>query len=148
MPDSKFTLKTSVQVGIQMIDRLEALHALGYLHMDIKPENILIENNEFTNLSSCNLKMIDFGLTMTFRDSKGNHVSMSKQADFRGNILFASKNALQYKTQSRRDDCIAIFYLMVYLADKRNQWIERYMDKNDKNYFKVIERIKANKTPL
>jgi serine/threonine protein kinase len=33
----KFSLKTVLMIGLQVIDRLEAFHKIGYLHRDIKP---------------------------------------------------------------------------------------------------------------
>lgn len=81
-----------------MLDRIEALHDIGYLHMDIKTENILIGSNDYKTVLSSTLKMIDFGLTLSYLDSDCNHVKKSRSNDFRGNILFASKYALQYKT--------------------------------------------------
>jgi serine/threonine protein kinase len=41
-----FSLKDVVQIGTQIIDRLEYLHELGYLHLDLKLENLLFGSNE------------------------------------------------------------------------------------------------------
>ena len=40
-----FSVKTVAQVGMQMLDRLEALHDLGYIHLDIKPDNLCIQQH-------------------------------------------------------------------------------------------------------
>ena len=32
-----------LKLGIQMIKNIEGLHTLGYVHRDIKPDNILVE---------------------------------------------------------------------------------------------------------
>ena len=29
-------------IGLQVIDRLEAVHKIGYLHRDVKPDNLAI----------------------------------------------------------------------------------------------------------
>lgn len=56
-------------MGLQVIDALESLHELGYIHSDLKPDNImvgLVENNadvpEDEN-SMFKVYLIDFGLT-------------------------------------------------------------------------------------
>lgn len=50
-----------VKFTAQVIDSLDYMHSLGYAHRDIKPQNILIDNN-------CRIKMADFGLTENFND--------------------------------------------------------------------------------
>ena len=37
----QFSIPCAIQVGIQMTKALRDLHELGYLHKDIKPNNIL-----------------------------------------------------------------------------------------------------------
>lgn len=38
----RLTLKSTLMIGCQMIDRLATLHALGYVHRDIKPDNMAV----------------------------------------------------------------------------------------------------------
>lgn len=52
---------------LQIADALKYLHSLNILHLDIKPSNILIDNNE------C-LVLIDFGISKRY-DSDGNQTS-------------------------------------------------------------------------
>lgn len=37
----KFRLSTVINIGLIMIDILEKLHSIGYLHIDLKPQNIM-----------------------------------------------------------------------------------------------------------
>ena len=50
---------------------------------------------------------------------KGLHLLEDTLEDknFKGNILFASKNQLEFKLTSRRDDIIALCYMMLYLVN-------------------------------
>ena len=36
-----FKLQTVINIGLQMLDILEKLHMMGYIHNDLKPQNIL-----------------------------------------------------------------------------------------------------------
>ena len=40
----RYNFKTVNELGILMLENLEKIHALNILHMDLKPQNILIEN--------------------------------------------------------------------------------------------------------
>ena len=37
----KFSLKQIVALGMQLIDAIEKLHEVGFIHCDLKPDNIL-----------------------------------------------------------------------------------------------------------
>jgi serine/threonine protein kinase len=87
------------QVGMQLILLLEKLHSIGYLHRDIKPQNILV--GEHKKLETRNkIKLIDFGLCIPYtKDANllraplndSEHVLPGYcQAD--GNAFFASLN--------------------------------------------------------
>ena len=63
--------------------------------------------------------LIDFGYVTKYTDKKGLHLLEDTLEDknFKGNILFASKNQLEFKLTSRRDDIIALCYMMLYLVN-------------------------------
>ena len=90
----RFSIKTTLQIGIQMIERLESLHFYGYLHLDLKPDNILLSSGDRSDPKASTLVLIDFGLSKRYLDEKGEHIE-DNPAPFVGNVLFASKNTLQ-----------------------------------------------------
>ena len=85
-----------MSIGINMVDILEKLHDQGFLHCDIKPDNIMI--GDFTqSLEEMNkLYLIDFGLSHSYLKPDGNHYSALKDHNvFKGSLLYASKNAFK-----------------------------------------------------
>ena len=94
---------------------------MGYLHLDIKPENILVNCDDFSHPDSSKLHLIDYGLSVSYLDAHNNHIRKERATVFRGSVLTASKNAFSYN-QSRRDDIISMLYLLMYLLRGRLPW--------------------------
>ena len=46
-------------VALQLIDRIEALHKIGYIHRDIKPDNMAVGMKD----KKKTIYLIDFGLS-------------------------------------------------------------------------------------
>lgn len=61
------TLSERLDLILPIVDAVAALHARGVLHLDIKPDNIMVTTDEDGNLRPV---LIDFGLARHF-DSKG-----------------------------------------------------------------------------
>jgi serine/threonine protein kinase len=53
-----------------MISNLEALHKSGFIHCDIKPENILLGSKNRYKLESSQIVLIDFGLAKSYLDEE------------------------------------------------------------------------------
>ena len=75
LSNTRLTLKSTVQVGLQLIDRLESVHECGYVHLDIKPDNILLASSNYKHISSSEICLIDFGIAQQWRNEDGSHVT-------------------------------------------------------------------------
>lgn len=64
----------------------------GYIHCDIKPNNILLSGCIRNRREFDQLYIIDFGISQAYLDAKGNHVPLHKVGKNVGNKWFASPN--------------------------------------------------------
>lgn len=128
-----------------MIDLLEKLHMKGYIHCDIKPDNIMIGNFKVDPSLKSKLYLIDFGLSKRYLDENGNHVEFRKNVAFQGNLIFSSKNAFGQVTLSRRDDLISLIYFLIFCVDSKLDWIDLTRPISDQ--FNEIARYKILTKP-
>lgn len=63
MKNKRFSLKSSIQIGIQLLERFQVIHEIGYLHLDLKPDNILIKSSDKNSLDCAKIILIDFGVS-------------------------------------------------------------------------------------
>jgi len=100
------------------------MHDGGYLHCDLKPENLLVGDHLETGLLA-KVNLIDFGLCRLFEDLNeslllsssqlGSDISDAEAEPETGNLAFASPNQVIGKSLGRRDDLISMCILLVFL---------------------------------
>ena len=114
----RFSLQNVLQLGQQLISRLEAIHARGYIHKDIKPANCAM------GLSDPKvLYLLDFGLAKKYLDLRTRtHMVYHEGRGLIGTARFASVNAHMGVEQSRRDDLESAFYMLLYMLDGKLPW--------------------------
>jgi serine/threonine protein kinase len=106
----KFTLKTCIMIGVQLLDLISCLHRKGILHRDVKPANILVEYK----LPHVKLHLIDFGLSKKCIKDKI-HIPFKENVPRVGSLRYMSKHTHRSAESSYRDDIVSIGYLIVYL---------------------------------
>jgi casein kinase I homolog HRR25 len=84
-----FTVNTILRVAIQVLTRIESLHAQRFIHRDIKPDNFVLGLGSSVNV----VHLIDFGLSKYYQNSKGEHIPPNKKAGLIGTARYASVNA-------------------------------------------------------
>ena len=107
---SELSNRDIIQIGIQLIEAAESIHSSGYVHTDLKLDNIMInrQNKVF---------IIDYGNAQKFQLPDGTHRPNGSGPDKFVNVHFGSVNALNKNTISRRDDIIQIIYNLMCLAN-------------------------------
>ena len=109
--ERSFSIGTVLNLGLQMLNRLEWLHSKNFVHRDLKPENILIGQGKKSNL--CYL--IDLGLAKRYLCPKtGNHIPFRSDKGIVGTSKYMSLSAHLGNEHSRRDDLEALCIILIY----------------------------------
>ena len=75
-----------------------------------------VETNCFDKVD---ISIVDFGfVTKYMDDTNKKHLPVQNVKVFRGNIMFASPNQLNFRATSRRDDLISLVYLIIYMLNQ------------------------------
>lgn len=83
----RFSLKTVLLIADQAIRRLEYMHKRGHVHVDIKPENMVLGTGKEGHL----LYLIDFGMTRPLVTDR----EEAQVVPLGGTVEFASLNSLR-----------------------------------------------------
>jgi casein kinase I homolog HRR25 len=129
-----FSLKTTLQIGINILDLLRTIHEAGLIHRDIKPDNFLL------SLSDTNKKIniIDFGLCKSYLNNE-KHIEMKQTSSLIGTPTYASINAHNFMELSRRDDLESLGYMLIYFYLGMLEW-----QKIDSTNHELIKTMKTN----
>ena len=78
----------------------------------------MISFKEVESQTSLHVTLIDFGLTTKYMNKDKTHISDTETTDmFCGNIHFASLDQMNFYKTSRKDDLIALYFMLVWLLN-------------------------------
>uniref|UniRef100_A0A0R3PLK6 non-specific serine/threonine protein kinase n=1 Tax=Angiostrongylus costaricensis TaxID=334426 RepID=A0A0R3PLK6_ANGCS len=116
--ERRFSVHTTVRVGIQVVEALKFVHDLGYLHRDVKPSNMCVGIGEHRRI----IYLVDFGMTRQFRLPSGDLRKERAYAAFRGTMRYVSLAVHERKEQGPVDDLWSVYYTLIELAEGSLPW--------------------------
>lgn len=138
----KFSLKTTLMIGDQILKRIEHLHKVKVIHRDLKPSNMIVGSG----INTQTIYLVDFGKSKKFMDSEGNHIQIKNNKLPVGNVRYTSVEADKGHDQSRKDDLEALIYIMVYFLKSTLPWKGLSATTICEKY-KLVRSTKAKTTP-
>lgn len=138
----KFSVKTMLMLGEQMVARVGYLHSRRFLHRDIKPDNFAMGRGK----NQHKVFMIDFGLAKKYMSRDGVHIPYRENKSLTGTARYASIATHRGIEQGRRDDLESIAYVLIYFVRGRLPWQDMKAVNKKEKYEKIMEK-KVN-TPI
>ena len=140
LPNQRFSMKSTLMIMTQCLDRLKEIHDKGIIHRDMKPENLVIGYKG----KEKSIYLIDFGLSkLIVGDKKNlNLVGIKKEKIVIGTVRYISLNAHLGIEQCKKDDLESLAYIMVYFIKGELPWQNIKAKSRKEKYFNIYQMKK------
>jgi serine/threonine protein kinase len=123
--DFKLSIRTAASIGIQVVDILERMHSIGFIHGDIHLENILFvdEGKEYRNGHCFTDRVVlgDYGKSRLYVYPENGQLKPEEFVPIRKgkNLVYLSPYELGGSSYSRREDIYRLIESIARMIDER-----------------------------
>ena len=115
-PHKKLPLRFVCIIGVRILQRLRALQRVGFVHRDMKPQNLLLASTD----EQSDVYLVDFGLAKKFANTTPD--ATRRRKGLTGTPRFASIRCHEGDDPSYHDDVESAFYILAYLFRGHLPW--------------------------
>ncbi|KAI6096387.1 kinase-like domain-containing protein, partial [Pisolithus sp. B1] len=116
-----FSLSTVIALADQLVSHLEYIHSCGYIHGDMKPQNILMGLSDQGSTAF----LVDFGVAKQYHNSAtGDHIPFHNACCLTGTPSFASVNSHVGAELGWHDDLESLCYVLIYFLCGSLPWLD------------------------
>ena len=140
LPNKKFSMKSTLMIMKQSLERLKEIHEKGIIHRDMKPENLCIGYKG----KEKNIYLIDFGLSKIINNDKKNQLllNIKKEKIVIGTVRYISMNAHLGNEQYKKDDLESLAYMMIFFIKGELPWQNLKAKSRIEKYSKIYQKKK------
>ncbi|GMT18144.1 hypothetical protein PFISCL1PPCAC_9441, partial [Pristionchus fissidentatus] len=117
MPHRRLSDGTVYRVAEQMLRALREVHEIGYLHRDVKPNNMCIGLKDLTRIY-----LIDFGMARQYTTTSGRVRKARDMVGFRGTPRYVAKQVHQRIEQGPGGDLVSLVYSLIEMHTGSLPW--------------------------
>jgi serine/threonine-protein kinase len=109
-----------IDVGRQVLDALRAAHRAGYIHRDLKPQNIMVRSDGY-------VKVLDFGLAkqisaVSFMHETAATIEVTQPGQIIGTIAYMSPEQICGHPVDERSDLFAVGIILYEMLTGQHPW--------------------------
>jgi len=129
--ERKLTISMVGRIGCAAMECLRDLHGQGFIHRDLKPQNLLL--GQLGTNEQLDVYIIDFGFAKKHMDPRTRKViPPENRPHFKGTAPYSSLRSMRFEDQGRRDDIEGLCFLLIELLLGGLPWSKLILQPGDR----------------